>query len=177
MLSDNILPAVISSLLIKLLFLLHRCPRVSGVGQSDVCQPAPHRGFRAAAKHRVKGQTGSGEHDPHLRQWRYQGIHLAQPQAFCFSVCLFNIQSVDLYSTLDRLPCFLSLHRTRNFSRRPNKCCRTARQRSTSSACRSERPCRPRSSPRTINVVGELQFLILTLILQFLFHPTCHSFI
>lgn len=89
---------------------------------------------------------------------------------------LCNIQSVLLYSLPDPLLFFLSLHRTRSFSRRLSRCCRTARQRSTSSACRSERQCRPRSSLRTTNVPIMLFVFILSCIVQSNFHPTCHSF-
>lgn len=62
------------------------------------------------------------------------------------------IQNLFLCHLPDFLLFFLSLHRTRSFSRQLSRCCRTAGQRSTSSACRFERPCRPRSSLRTTNV-------------------------
>lgn len=54
------------------------------------------------------------------------------------------------------------LPRTRSSSRRLSRCCRTAKQRSTSSACRSERPCRPQSSPRTTSVLTTLLFSLIS---------------
>lgn len=88
----------------------------------------------------------------------------SSPVHFNFHCRFCHIQSELLYSLHDLLLCFLSLHRTRSFSRRLSRCCRTARRRSTSSACRSERPCRPRSNLRTANVP----------IMLFVFHPRSH---
>lgn len=74
---------------------------------------------------------------------------LAQPPAKSLThyvYCHLHLPVFNLWHDL------LSLFRTRSFSRLLSRCCRTARQRSTSSACRSERPCRQRSSLRTTKV-------------------------